>query len=106
MTADAPGDPVRLILTGGNAHDVSQTEAPIRDLPAGRVIADKGYASDAFVHTIESAGAKAVIPSRKNRLVPRDLDAHLSNGAEPSGAAVRATQAMPPGGDPIREDGP
>ena len=77
MTADALGNPVRLILTGGNAHDMSQAEALIRGIPTEHVIADKGYDSDAFVRTIEAGGAKAVIPSRKNRLKPRELDAHL-----------------------------
>ena len=77
MTADALGNPVRLILTGGNAHDMSQAEALIRGIPTEHVIADKGYDSDAFVRTIEAGGAKAVIPSRKDRLKPRELDAHL-----------------------------
>ena len=77
MTADALGNPVRLILTGGQAHDMSQAEALIRDIPTEHVIADKGYDSDAFVRTIEAGGAKAVIPSRSNRLVPRELDVHM-----------------------------
>ena len=77
MTADALGNPVRLILTGGQAHDISQAEALIRDIKAEHVIADKGYDSTPFVRTIEAGGAKAVIPSRNNRLVPRELDDHL-----------------------------
>jgi transposase len=68
---------VRLILTGGQAHDMSQAEALIRDLPADHVIADKGYDSSAFVATIEAAGAEAVIPPRSNRKEPRAYDAHL-----------------------------
>ena len=77
MAADALGNPVRLILTGGQAHDMSQAEALIRGIPAEHVIADKGYDSDAFVEAIEAGGAKAIIPPRWNRLHPRELDAHM-----------------------------
>ncbi len=56
---------------------MSQAEALIRDLKIDHVIADKGYESNAFVGAIERSGAKAVIPSRSNRLKPREMDAHL-----------------------------
>lgn len=77
MTADALGNPVRLILTAGQVHDMSQAEALIQGLPTERVIADKGYDSGAFVEVIEAGGAEAVIPSRSNRREPREIDAHL-----------------------------
>lgn len=77
MAADALGNPVRRILTGGQAHDISQAEALIDNLKCDHVIADKGDDSRAFVETIEASGAKAVIPSRSNRREPRPLDAHL-----------------------------
>jgi transposase len=68
---------VRLILTGGQAHDMSQAQALIEGLKSDYVIADKGYDSGPFVATIEAAGAKAVIPSRSNRREPREYDKHL-----------------------------
>jgi transposase len=77
MTADALGNPVRLVLTGGQAHDMSQAEAMIIGIKSEHVIADKGYDSSAFVRAIEAGGASAVIPSRSNRREPRPLDAHL-----------------------------
>jgi transposase len=77
MAADALGNPVRMILTGGQAHDISQAEALIDNLKYEHVIADKGYDSRAFVKTIEASGAKAVIPSRSNSREPRPLDTHL-----------------------------
>ena len=76
MTADALGNPVRLILTGGQAHDMSQAGALIAGLKSDHVIADKGYDSAAFVEVIEAGGAEAVIPPRSNRREPRDYDAH------------------------------
>ena len=44
---------------------------------AGAFIADKAYDSDAVVAAVERRGAEAVIPSKKNRKVPREYDRHL-----------------------------
>ena len=68
------GLPVRLILTPGQAADAKQAEALIDGLPAGVVIADKGYDSRAIVEVIESRGAEAVIPSLSNRKEQRAYD--------------------------------
>ena len=56
---------------------MTQASALIDAMETGAVIGDKGYDSDALVEQIESAGAVAVIPSRKNRTVARDHDANL-----------------------------
>lgn len=71
------GLPARLILTPGQAADVSQGEALIEGLPARAVIADKAFDSRALVAAIERQGAVAVIPSLSNRATPRDYDRHL-----------------------------
>jgi transposase len=44
---------------------------------AGAYILDKAYDSDAVVAAAREQGAEAVIPSKKNRTVPRDYDRHL-----------------------------
>ena len=44
---------------------------------AGAFILDKAYDSDAVVAAARRQGAEAVIPSKKNRKVPRDYDRHL-----------------------------
>ena len=77
MTADALGNPVRLILSGGQAHDVSRVEALIAGLESDYVIADKGDDSGPFVKAIEAGEARAVIPARSNRREPRGYDLHL-----------------------------
>ena len=77
VAVDALGNPVRLILTGGQVADVTQGEALISDIKAGHVIADKGSDSDELVGAIEAGGAKAVIPPRKNREVAGAYDEHL-----------------------------
>jgi transposase len=63
-----------LILTPGQASDMSQAKALIAESPVEVVIADKGYDSKAVVAAIEAKGAEAVIPSLKNRAEQRDYD--------------------------------
>jgi transposase len=74
---DALGNPVRLLLTAGQASEYTQAEALIEGFEAGYVLADKGYDSDAFVSAITESRAIPVIPSKKNRKTPRDLDKTL-----------------------------
>ena len=45
-------------------------------IPAGAVIADKGYDSDVLIETIEASGAQAIIPPRSNRTIQRQIDWH------------------------------
>src|SRR6218665_1286658 len=40
-------------------------------------LADKGYDADALIDSIQVAGATAVIPPRRNRVVQRSYDRHL-----------------------------
>ena len=73
---DALGNPLDFILTGGQASDIGQAEALLQLTPvgAGALLGDKGYDSDAFVEAIQKQGMKPVIPSRSNRIAPRECD--------------------------------
>ncbi len=73
---DALGNPLRLILTGGQEADVTQGAALVEAIPTRAVIADKGYDSDALIETIEASGAQAIIPPRSNRTTQRNTDWH------------------------------
>ena len=73
---DAPGNPLRFAVTPGQDSDIGAAPELIAGIPAGRVLADKGYDSDAFVEAVEKAGAEAVIPPRSNRVAPREYDRH------------------------------
>jgi transposase len=68
------GLPVKLVLTPGQAADVTQAKTLIEGVPFEVVIGDRGYDSDEVVQTVEARGGEAVIPSRKNRRVPRKID--------------------------------
>jgi transposase len=74
---DALGNPLRVTLTGGQRHDITQAEALIKDYEFERIIADRSYDSDKFLLVITGKGTEAVIPPRKNRQESREYDKHL-----------------------------
>lgn len=67
---DALGNPIRLLLTPGQASEYGQAEALIEGFAFEAVLADKGYDSDAFVEVIQRRGAEAIIPSKKESPEP------------------------------------
>ena len=71
---DSLGNPVRLILTQGQASEYGQANDLIDSFKVDYVLADKGYDSDDFIRKIESQGAVAVVPPRSNRLSQREYD--------------------------------
>ena len=71
---DSLGNPVRLLLTAGQASEYGQENALIDGYDAEFIVADKGYDSNDFVEAIEASGATAVIPPRSNRKAPREYD--------------------------------
>jgi len=74
VAVDGLGKPTQLILSAGQAHDVTKASDLIRGSQADKVIADKAYDSDALMAQIETQGAVPVIPSRADRNEPRDYD--------------------------------
>ena len=73
---DALGNPCRILLTEGQVHDITQTEALIAGVHDANILADKGYDSKKVVALIESQGCVPVIPARKCS-APRKIDWHL-----------------------------
>ena len=71
---DALGNLVGFILTQGQASEYEQAKAMMAGFQAHFVLADKGYDANEFIETIQSNGAVAVMPARKNRLDPRAYD--------------------------------
>ena len=69
--------PVRMLLSAGTTADCTQAGALIEGLSAQYLLADRGYDSQAIVEQATKQGMSVVIPSRKNRRVPRDYDAAL-----------------------------
>lgn len=73
---DALGNPVRLLLTPGQASEYVAAPALLEGFAPSAVLGDKGYDSAALRDTIRSMGAEPVIPPRKNRLAPIEVDWH------------------------------
>ena len=71
LAVDAEGQPVELIITAGQQHDINQAESLLAEHEPEYVIADKAYDSDGFIASIEDRGSQAVIPSRAGRTVQR-----------------------------------
>lgn len=74
---DALGNPLRILLTGGNVHDVLPAAGLITGLSAEFVLADKAYDANAFIDIAFSQGSHVVIPPRTNRRDQRDYDHHI-----------------------------
>ena len=71
------GQPIRFILTGGQAGDAPQAIPLLNGLKATHVIADKGYDSDRVLSFVRTLGAIAVIPPTANRKTRREYDKDL-----------------------------
>ena len=74
---DSHGNPLRFILTEGQAADCKQALALLEGLKADAVLADKGYDADYIVQAVGDMGAVAVIPPKSNRIVQREYDEAL-----------------------------
>ena len=79
LSRDAHGRICGLVLTGGQAGDCPQAPGLLRShLRAGQaVLADRASDADYVRVQIGQAGAKAVIPSKKNRTIPIKHDAEI-----------------------------
>ncbi len=74
---DALGNPLRVLLTPGQRHEMTRAEALIEGLAAACVIGDTAFDSDAFRAQLRARGAGAVIPSNTSRAGPIAHDADL-----------------------------
>ena len=74
VTVDGLGNPLRLLLTPGQRHDIIKAHDLIVDLEFDYVIADRSYGAQDFLEAIRARNAEAVIPPKKNAKEPRDYD--------------------------------
>lgn len=77
LTADALGNALRFILTGGERNDITEAARLIENFAASAVLADKGYDANAFLLKVQQQNAVVVIPSKANRREQREIDRHL-----------------------------
>lgn len=77
MLVDALGQPLRFILTDGQANDCTQAAPLLENVTTEAVLADKGYDTDKVLAQVEQLKAIAVIPPKTNRKVQRAYDREL-----------------------------
>ena len=75
VLADALGNAVRIVLTGGNVHDLTGADALLPGMEGKALLADKAYDADKrVIEPLEAAGKVVVIPPKSNRKNPRAYD--------------------------------
>jgi transposase len=77
VTVDGLGNPLRLRLTAGQRHDISQAVALLKGFDFDRVIADRGYAAQDFVDWVVESGVEPVIPPHPRAKQSRAYDRWL-----------------------------
>jgi len=75
---DALGNPLELLLTPGQAHDLQGADGLLPQMAADTVLADKAFDADERVLApLAAAGKTAVIPPKSTRKIKRDYDKEL-----------------------------
>ena len=63
---DALGNPLKIILTAGQVHDLAGADALVPGMDAEALLADKAYdADERVIEPLKAAGKTAVIPAQK-----------------------------------------
>ena len=71
---DALSNPIELMLTPGQDHDLACAEALIENADPDALIGDKAYDANPFVDTLTQREIAPVIPPKSNRTVQRACD--------------------------------
>jgi transposase len=71
---DALGNPVNLMLTPGQDHDLTCAQPLLEDADPAALIGDKAYDADSLIETLDRRAIIPVIPPKANRKAKRDCD--------------------------------
>jgi transposase len=75
VLVDALGNPLTILLTAGQVHDLAGADTLVPGMAAEALLADKAYdADERVIEPLEAAGKTAVIPPKRNRKSPRTYD--------------------------------
>ncbi len=74
---DAFGLPLKFILTGGQVHEITVAKPLLEGLHSHYLLADRAYDCSDFRDELSVRNTEAVIPSKKNRLIPIEHDRHI-----------------------------
>lgn len=74
VLVDALGNPFNLMLTPGQAHDLTAAQPLLETADPRALIGDKAYDSDPLIDLLDRRAIVPVIPPRENRKQRRDCD--------------------------------
>ena len=74
MLVDALGNPFNLMLTPGQAHDLTCAQTLLEAADPRALIGDKAYDADLLIEMLDRRAITPVIPPKENRKVKRDCD--------------------------------
>jgi transposase len=74
VLVDALGNPFNLMLTPGQAHDLTCAETLLEAADPRALIGDKAYDADLLIEMRDKRAITPVIPPKENRKVKRDCD--------------------------------
>lgn len=74
VLVDALGNPVDVMLTPGQAHDLTCAGPLLEAVDPGAVLGDKAFDADPFIAALAQRDITPVIPPKANRKAPRSCD--------------------------------
>src|SRR5712691_2274405 len=74
VLVDALGNPVAVMLTPGQAHDLTCAEPLLETVDPRALLGDKAFDADPFIDSLARRGITPVIPPKANRKAPRSCD--------------------------------
>jgi transposase len=74
VLVDALGNPCKLMLTPGQAHDLTCAEPLLEAADPRALIGDKAYDADPLIEMLDRRAITPVIPPKENRKVKRHCD--------------------------------
>lgn len=74
VLVDALGNPVDVMLTPGQAHDLTCAEPLLKQADPEALIGDKAYDADPLLDILTQRDIAPVIPPKANRKTPRTCD--------------------------------
>lgn len=77
LAAEGLGYPLRLRLTAGQCHDITQAQALLEDYDCDHAIADRAYAAQQFIDWLVARGILPVIPPHQRAQLVREYDGWL-----------------------------
>jgi transposase len=75
VLADVLGNPLKILLTAGQVHDLAGADAVLTGMEAKVLLADEAFDAHArVIGPLKAAGKTAVIPPKSHRKNPRKFD--------------------------------